>query len=397
MARRKSDHRQGLNSPLHMLLLAAVIAGLVVAGSTVRFLSRDLQSPTGETLHFAISEFKFAFGSGVPISDRMLVDKFVNGYALLSSGQVSIQASEARVLNYTWQPPDMNQEAAFFWRRSDDAQNVLRTDITVTGTQKIDLFNEPEWQGEITEFGFLLAGTNGETGALADFQLIPDSLATRLTLSWHAWTVFEPWSQQSINFLHGGDHRKLVALPLLIANWLAITVILFWLLGRSRNAISSKQFFTGGFILFLVAWVTLDIRWSINNFRQIQHSFKTHWQLNDEQRSLSALDGDIYRYIQTLKRNVIDGEQNRILIVGDESSVDYYLLRAKYHLLPHSVNVAGGFARNLGPEFIDYVIYFGQHANITKTTGWTSSWAEALTIVDDGEWGVVYKTTKGPR
>ncbi|RLA51203.1 MAG: hypothetical protein DRQ98_11825, partial [Gammaproteobacteria bacterium] len=80
-----------------------------------------------------------------------------------------------------------------------------------------------------------------------------------------------------------------------------------------------------------------------------------------------------------------------ILILGDENAIDYYLLRAKYHLLPHSVNVVGRLPKKLVPENLNFVIFFGQPAGITKVRGWKPSWQKSLVQVDQGEWGVVYR------
>ena len=195
------------------LLLAVLLAMVIVMTGAFAFLSKGLPDQTGKILNYPATDFNFAFGSGHPEGEQMLVDEFANGYALLSSGPVSIQADSQRILKYTWLPLGVPQEAAFFWRRSDDAQNVLRTEITVPGTQIIDLATESDWRGEITEFGFLLAGVNGETVKLGEALLIPDNLYSRLQLTWRAWITFEAWSQQSINFLHGGEHRQIIALP----------------------------------------------------------------------------------------------------------------------------------------------------------------------------------------
>ena len=79
------------------------------------------------------------------------------------------------------------------------------------------------------------------------------------------------------------------------------------------------------------------------------------------------------------------------LTIGDESAIDYYLLRAKYHLLPHSVDVAGHFAKELVPETLDFVIFFGEPINITKVSGWNQSWRSSLVKVDSGQWGAVFR------
>jgi len=374
------------------LLLAVLLAAVIVVSAAVSFLFKGLHGESGESLRYPIAEFKFALGSGIPLSNRMRVDQFANGYALLSSGPVSVQADHYRVLGYSWQPPKMPQEAAFFWRHSDDAKNVTRTEITAAGTHQVDLSTEPDWHGEIIEFGFLLAGVNTEAVEVGNITFIPDSLSTRLQLTWRAWATFEEWSQQSLNFLYGGDHRQIIALPLLIAAWLLITSGLFWLSTRMGKPVSSRQFLTTAGMLFLVAWILLDIRWVSNNLSQIQLSYKSQWQADDQQRSSAALDGDLYRYVQRLKSDVLGKQSARILIIGDENTVDYYLLRAKYHLLPHSANVASRLKKQLTPGSVDYVISFGQPTDITHIPGWGPNWRKSLKQIDQSEWGVVYRS-----
>lgn len=373
------------------LLMAALLATVLVTVGTITFLSKGLPEESSETLRYAAADFTFAFGSGHPTAERMLVDGFANGYALLSSGPVSIQAGELRVLSYTWLPPKMPQEAAFFWRESDDTQNVLRTEIKAPGTHLVNLAMEPGWRGEISEFGFLLAGVNGETVEIGDTSLAPESLDTRLQLTWQAWTTFEEWSQQSINFLQGGDYRQVVALPLLVAAWLLITLMLLWLFSRFGKTMGSRHLLVSTGMLCLVAWLVLDLRWAANNLRQIQLSFQSQWQADEQQRASIDLDGEIYQYVHKLKNEVLREQPARILIVGDENADDYYLLRAKYHLLPHSVAVTGRFDDELLSESLDYVIFFGQPGGIAKVPGWNPYWQQALIRIDSGDLGTVYQ------
>jgi hypothetical protein len=374
------------------LLLTALVAAAIVVAGTVTFVTQGLPEEGGEALHFPITKFKFAFGSGIPLTNHMRVEQFANGYALLSSGPISITADQQRRLSYTWKPPGVPQEAAFFWRRSDDPQNIHRSEIGTAGNQQLDLSTQLDWHGEITEIGFLFAGVNSAAIEVGDLTFTPDSLNTRLQLSWGAWTAFENWSQSSINFLHGGDGKQIIALPLLITAWLLITLTLFWLIARFGKPIASRQFLISASMLFLIAWVLLDIRWASNNLRQVQLSFQTNWQADEQQRSGVAFDGDLYQYIQRIKNDVLGEKPARILVIGDEHNTNYYVLRAKYHLLPHSVDVAGGFAKKLNPESLDYVVFFGQPGSITRTPGWGPKWRTSLTQIDRGEWGAVYRS-----
>jgi len=367
--------------PLLQLLL--ILIGLLA------YLAIDLPDSETEPLNYPATDFNFAFGSGHADQSHMLVDTFANGYALLSSGPVSIQAGNHPVLEYEWLPPRPEQEAAFFWRQKGQPNDVIRTEITSSGTQLIDLSTEADWNGEIIEFGFLVAGEQSDTVAVGPATLRADSLVSRLQLMWQAWTTFEQRSQQSINFLQGGDHRQVVALPLIIIAWLlsGLLVMRIWL--RKEPSINRKQTMLVVFCLQLLAgWMLLDIRWISNNYRQAS---LIQWQADDDRRLSNDLDGEIYQYVQRLKSDVLGDMPARILIIGDENAIDYYLLRAKYHLLPHSVDVISSFNKQLSPATIDYVIYFGQSGGIANARGKTRLWLDSMIEIDESPLGQVFR------
>jgi hypothetical protein len=91
-----------------------------------------------------------------------------------------------------------------------------------------------------------------------------------------------------------------------------------------------------------------------------------------------------------LKEEVLPERPTRILILGDDSAVDYYLQRAKYHLLPHSAYVAHDLPKDLSESPPNYMIFFGQPENIAQFPGTTSKWQGYLTSVDRNGHGVVY-------
>lgn len=382
----------GINSTPRFahVLFASLLSALMVAAGAIGFLAMDLPAQTGDPLEYPVSDMKFAFGSGKISKNQLLVDEFPNGYALLTTGAISIQADTLRVLRYQWIPPNHLQEAAFFWRRADNTQDINRLEIISTGKNLVDLSFEPGWKGEITEFGFLLAGDSGEVVSIGATTLLPDGLKTRLLLTWNGWSMFEGWSQQSINFLYGGDYRQLIALPLLVTAWLVTALVLYGLMIRRDMQLGSRRLLTNAGMMFLVAWFVLDTRWSVNNIRQIQRSLQTSWHTDEQQRAGKELDGDIYQIAHRLKNEVLGAQPARIILLGDESISDYKLLRAKYHLLPHSVNVVGAFTTKQLPGSLDYVIYLGQ-AGITGVAGWNSNWASSLVQVDGGNWGAVYR------
>ena len=218
-----------------------------------------------------------------------------------------------------------------------------------------------------------------------------DNLSTRLQLMWQAWTTFEERSQQSINFLQGGDYRQVVPLPLLVIAWLLTGVLIMRVWPKKETAPNKQPKLVFFCLLLLTGWMLLDVRWTTNGYKQASLSLQTQWQADDEQRLLNGLDGEIYQYVQRLKTDVLGDKPARILIIGDENAIDYYLLRAKYHLLPHSANVMKGFDRQLSPETTDYVIFFGKPENLVKVRGRNKLWHRFLVEIDKAPWGTVFR------
>ena len=392
-----ADKANRQRAPLRVsltLVAAALLAALLVGLGAAWSLLSNLPQQSGGTMTVPASGLRFVFGSGALRDDLLQVNEFADGYALLSSGPVKFQAESFRVLKYTWRPRQPGQEAAFFWRRAADPKNVSRTDITIPGTRTLDLSTEPDWSGEILEIGYLVAGDDSLPVAIGATGLFPDSLAVRLQLTWKAWSGFEAWSQRSINFLSGGEDRQTLSLPLLVAAWFCITLAIIGLLRWTGVITGARPMLLAAGGLFLIAWMVLDLRWSVNNIRQVQAALDTRWHADEQQRLGMALDGDIFRYVQRLKTTVLGQRNARILIVGDQDAGDYYLQRAKYHLLPHSAHVARGFVKGLRPRSLDFVIFFGQPANISHVPGWNAAWRKSLVQVDSGEWGEVYRVRK---
>jgi hypothetical protein len=381
------EHKKTVN----VLLLSIFLAVLMVSVITVALLSRGLPENASDPFSFPASKLTFAFGSGDSIADQMLVEKFDNGYALLSSGPVSIQAEDQHILGYTIQPSKWPRETAFFWRRSGEIQDVKRAEITTPGSRLIDLSLEPDWRGEISEFGFLLAGDSGETVEIGDILLVSESLKTKLQMTWQSWTTFEEWSQKSINFLYGGDRNQIVSLPLLVTCFLLTALSLFWIFSRFNPTIRSHNYLHYIGLLFLLAWIVVDIRWSANNVNQIRHSIQNLWTAESQQTTERGLDEEIENYAQKLKNEVLGNEPARIVIIGDENAEEYYLLRAKYYLLPHSINVVRSIGKNLSPSALDFVVFIGEPGKIRRIRGWDKNWQNALIEIDRGEWGVVYR------
>jgi hypothetical protein len=84
-------------------------------------------------------------------------------------------------------------------------------------------------------------------------------------------------------------------------------------------------------------------------------------------------------------------EPARILIVATPDVIDFYPLRAKYHLPPHSAHVVRELPASRIRDSLDYVIFFGAAGDITHLPGWNTEWQQALIGMDGGGRGLLYR------
>jgi len=375
-----------------LLVPATLVAALLVIAGSIGQLAWDLPKDPATARYFAAPELNFVMGAGDADGDRVTVDQFSDGYALLSSGPISLHAQDYRFVLLAFESPLGGSVPIFFWRSSDAPGELVRLPVREQGPVLIDLSGQPGWRGEISEFGFLFeeAGTAYSVGPVA---LEPDRLGLRLQLTWGSWTAFERWSQKSINFLQGGQPEQPLRLPLILTAWLALTMILNWLFSRRLGG-DPARLWAGAAVVFLAAWMVLDVRWTANSIRQAGQTLETYGSASDDERLGRGPDGIVYGLISRLKADVLPLEPARILIVGDEQALEYYLQRAKYHLLPHSVYATRRFPTNPQPSSLDYVIFLGQADGMRGIRGWGPSWEVSLRLVDRSELAQVFAVLK---
>ena len=142
---------------------------------------------------------------------------------------------------------------------------------------------------------------------------------------------------------------------------------------------------------FLAAWTVLDLRWTANNFRQTAHTLQNYRGANEDERLALGLDGEIYRFVRAIKTDDLPSDPTRILVLGDANAIDYHLLRAKYHLLPHSALVSRSIPAGLEPLSVDYLVFFGDRSALGATPGWSKIWDANLTLIHTEEWATLYR------
>jgi hypothetical protein len=108
-----------------------------------------------------------------------------------------------------------------------------------------------------------------------------------------------------------------------------------------------------------MAWLIVDLRWMANRVRQFQQSWTAlHSQSIDERINLYDT-GVFHDWLATLVDTQLGPQPRRVLLVPDPKLHEYFGLRSKYELLPHSVAVSSRLPTPAELAGIDYVLFLG--------------------------------------
>jgi hypothetical protein len=195
----------------------------------------------------------------------------------------------------------------------------------------------PAWQGRVTEAGVGFFGRAEDTAHIARLTLSPQSLLGVLRGRLDSWTVHQPWSQRSVNFVQlGGDAQRVHPIVLLLA-WFTISLILGLALStRSRRRNLDT---TAIGMLFLIAWLALDALWLHSRLGKLDDTLALAAATEDIPHIDAGIDREIAQLVELAKQHLDSSEPQRILVVAEREGSGFEALRAKYHLLPHAAAV----------------------------------------------------------
>lgn len=135
----------------------------------------------------------------------------------------------------------------------------------------------------------------------------------------------QPWRQQDINFSYYQPFGlKLPLLPI-VMTWFIFSALIVIFISRPDGLVWRRSVL----VLFLLAWVMLDLRWTLELFARgaAQYEESAPLHLSAEQ-SLDEMDARLMAFSQQLQENLDESEFNRIYALGE----DFEAFRLRYHL-----------------------------------------------------------------
>ncbi len=332
------------------VLPAVAFASLAITAiATVAYLL--LAYPTGSNskpTRFDANQMQTVVGGGRLISKARVIEQYQNNLAVVSSGPIQLDTAGydlARVAT-----GGANQErATLFWRNGKGPDDLHSVQIPGRGVRWIDLGEEPQWQGQITEIGFIFYADGGHPVEFHGLELLPYTLTAQFSKLAQDWLEKSTWSQQSAHWLPAGARHTMIPLPLLMAAWVAIAM-----LGAALAARRSSAAFPGALLCAVLAWTILDVRWTANSIAQARATLDTYPLANA--RFLFFGDDNYTGQLVERARAELEQPGLRTVITAEDQRMRFQMLRAKYLALPAAVYVHEGPVETLPKGLADRIL-----------------------------------------
>ena len=287
------------------------------------------------TLRWTARDFTVARGAGEVRPDGLSLKSNDASSAVLVSLNTSLRSSDYPVIAWKTSGIPDAAEAGLLWRNDYEPGRVFnrRLDVEAGRVQPFSLQHDPNWVGLISGLALAVKGVSGEAillqGATARTMGPREILGDRIG----EWFTFEPWNGSSINTLIGGADTQDLPMAFALAVIVGLATLLYRALARWR------PHWVGGFrplivgVIFLIAWIALDVRWQWNLARQVMVTADLYGGKSWRDRHLVADDRMVFAFIEKVRAN-LPPPPVRVFMVADEH---YYRDRGAYHLYPYNV------------------------------------------------------------
>lgn len=296
------------------------------------------------------ASFQIMVGSGMVRDHSMVIEEMHQDQAILA------KVEKFRAKDYPFLRLDMGDihpevDVLLVWR-THEARSTLHSyplKNAGSGQRYFSLADADNWKGEILEIAFSFYGELREAPLVLDgVKLMRNEPALNLMYLWDRWTSFIPWHHGSINSYPGvGSDVNIYPAPVFFAwaflSWVLIRVFRHVPLIRQFGTLSVSRIPVAEVVVFLVAWVSLDLIWQHRINAQIEETRAKFSGKSVDERKRVDWDGEYYDFAQSLKGHFEEAGQ-RIALLYTDSTAKPLSERLRYHLLPeHYAVILKGF------------------------------------------------------
>jgi hypothetical protein len=302
-----------------------------------------LQSPWPQQ-RYALEGAEFAALAGGQIDgDGLAITTADENYGALLVRSVEIaDAAQWPVLRYRFDSLAPSLEVAFLYRRADSPNDVRTVNLTRarTATGTIDLSRENDWRGAITEIGFAVYPVTQSVPPEQAFRPFVLRGAEFWSPSWTGraaavateWSGRRAWSLMSISALGPDNGAVRSRSPvLLLTLGLAFTLLLLTQFTPTTTSRTARVIF----VAVAVAWVLLDLRWTLSFADRHAATRQVYAPLDWPQRQQQLADADVLAAAQSVRQALRDdgADPDKVRLLVDAKS-DFLRARLVYHLAP---------------------------------------------------------------
>lgn len=321
--------------------LLAALGGALVLWLAVWWYQQSGPGAEAPTLVMAGEQLKLVAGEGGRTADGILIHRSPpRKPAMVLAGIIPFEAEKFARFSWDIKGLDPLHDLALIWVANADPNKPRMHKITLEerAVGFLQLGDDPTWRGQILKLGLLVRGKLTEPVLLKGLTLEREALTplTALRSLARDWTHQEPWTGRSINFHVGIASNDRLLTPIsLVGLWVGLGSLLLVLFNRSS---SRPPLLRGLALLFLAAWLLLDLRWQWQLATRLGETYERYGHLAPEQRPSARPDAQVVTALTQL-REALPEKPSRLFLLSKDPS-DHLTLRVRYHLLPLRISAS---------------------------------------------------------
>ena len=191
-----------------------------------------------------------------------------------------------------------NADVRFLWRTDYAPSKLNSVPVTIAAGRltPVVMAKNPDWVGRVTGIALAVRGplarARPRVGRRREARRRVGQFADRL----REWLAFEGWSGTSINTITGGADVQELPLPTLLVVALLVAVVAWFAFAWRGGRLAALPAALA--VLFLAAWIVLDVQWTWNLARQVAVTRAQYGGKDWRERHAAAEDGPLFQFVE---------------------------------------------------------------------------------------------------
>ncbi len=315
---------------------AAMLFGVALLVCVVAYVALAVPGrwfPSAAPMAWSAKDLALTRGSGGIEGGELVVTAIdASGLALVTLN-AAFRSSEYPAIAWTATGVADASDVQLLWNTDYAPSRINAVPLAIASGRLLpaSLAGKPNWVGNITGLALAIRGPLAQPLRISAVAAKPMGAVEILRDRVREWLAFESWSGSSINTVTGGAELQELPLPLLLVAALLLAAALWYVRARRSAAVAALPAVLG--TLFVLAWVVLDLRWTVNLARQADATATAYAGKEWRERHLAAEDGPLFAFIEKVRAK-LPASPARVIVAAD---ADYFRGRGAYHLYPHNV------------------------------------------------------------